>query len=191
MSGTRCRVGMRQPSAAIRGNGNLTCDSVSNYLSVSVLPSCFHMPPGKRRRVDQSNALHVGGVSITGLADLLRSIAPEQAVSSTTLRRANHAVFNDHKAVERMQDVYGGMFEWSFLAPDLWLGGLVGRSAELQAVFEAALNAHPVSPTQPWRLVLGFDEFTPGNKLQLDNRLCIKATCAFFVPKPCLRAASH
>ena len=33
-----------------------------------------------------------------------------------------------------------------------------------------AAKKHPCSAEDPWSLVIGFDEFTPGNKLAVDNK---------------------
>ena len=47
---------------------------------------------------------------------------------------------------------------------------MVKENESLAKLFLEAASAWPPSPDQPWRLVIGFDEFAPGNKLNVNNR---------------------
>lgn len=64
----------------------------------------------------------------------------------------------------------GETFEWQYVDPATWLASMVSRSPVLQDMFASAWQRSPSSSERPWRLVLGFDEFSPGNKLQVQNR---------------------
>ena len=63
----------------------------------------------------------------------------------------------------------GGMWKWSLLDPSQLLVSLVSNSPALQQVYADAWRRSPPSPQRPWSLVVAFDEFVPGNKLQTDQ----------------------
>lgn len=133
------------------------------------------MPGAKRQRLsDVGSWLHTGAISTVGLAELIKKIAdsPTDASSVTrrTLQLANYDVFDRHRLKINLPMVDGTEFGWEIVNPLTWWPELVSRSPELQSVFSTALARHPVSVRQPWHLVVGFDEFAPGNKLRVDNR---------------------
>jgi hypothetical protein len=74
------------------------------------------------------------------------------------------------RCVETMPLTVGGSFEWEFADPGKLLANMVARSPALNNLFAETASRHPPSPDRPWSLVVGFDEFTPGNKLKVDNR---------------------
>ena len=63
----------------------------------------------------------------------------------------------------------GGMWKWSLLDPSQLLVSLVSNSPALQQLYADAWRRSPPSPQRPWSLVVTFDEFVPGNKLQTDQ----------------------
>lgn len=75
--------------------------------------------------------------------------------------------------VERLQLSDGIMFEWEFIAPGKFLPKLVERSHKTRAIFSAAVRECMPTAASPWRLVVAFDEFSPGAQLKADNtRFC-------------------
>jgi len=60
----------------------------------------------------------------------------------------------------------GGAFTWEFCDPMLTLRMVLEASSELAALYVRKLAAHPGT----WDIVLAWDEFSLGNKLQVDNR---------------------
>ena len=75
--------------------------------------------------------------------------------------------------VERMQLSDGSIFDLEFIAPGKLLPKLVERSHKTRAVFSAAVRESMPTAASPWRLVVAFDEFSPGAQLKCDNtRLC-------------------
>lgn len=130
------------------------------------------MPRHKKRRVeadaDISELLHIGGISVSGLKTILERLACP--VDMSTLRRANREVFNLHCVVEPLATTDGHPFAWQYLAPDSWMVALLDRKPHLNTLFAEAWRRRPATAERPWSLVLGFDEFVPGNKLQVDNR---------------------
>jgi hypothetical protein len=134
------------------------------------------MPPKKSRDAGlldvASRCLHTGGTSIQGLSQIFELLdgTTIQRVSRSALNDANREVFGRHSFVEQLPLHDGSSFAWELLDPNLWLTSLVGQSPVLHEIFRIATARFPPSEARPWRLVLGFDEFAPGNKLQTDNR---------------------
>lgn len=114
------------------------------------------------------DGLHVGGVSLVGLQSLLSRLGTN--VSANSVKSVNHEVFERYSIKEELVLVDGQTFEWQYVDPATWLASMVGRSPVLQDMFASAWQRSPSSSERPWRLVLGFDEFSPGNKLQVQNR---------------------
>jgi len=129
--------------------------------------------------------LHTGGISVVGLQRLLAGLADNQVdttgVGRSRLIEANQAVLLQHLAVDVMPVVGGGDgFRWEYLSPASWMSSLIARSAALQRLFACALTRTPCTDSQPWSLVVGFDEFIPGNKLAVDNcRKCMVLSFTF------------
>ena len=64
----------------------------------------------------------------------------------------------------------GTSWDWPLCDPNKLMQKLVAESAGMAALFASAAAASPPSAEKPWRMVVGFDEFVPGNKLKIDNR---------------------
>lgn len=60
-------------------------------------------------------------------------------------------------------------FAWEFLSPGKLLPELVRKSPRLRATLEAAVREKRPTAASPWRLIVAYDEFAPGNKLKTDN----------------------
>lgn len=69
-----------------------------------------------------------------------------------------------------MQRRDGSTFLWEFVHPLKLLAQAIEDSPALAALYARAIAEKPPSMQQPWRLILGWDEFVPGNKLRVDNR---------------------
>ncbi len=78
--------------------------------------------------------------------------------------------FDRVKRIESMPLIEGGFVDWEFADPNTLLVSLVEHSSALNRLFTEAVRISPPSVVKPWSLVVGFDEFVPGNKLKVDNR---------------------
>ena len=78
----------------------------------------------------------------------------------------------------RREDGSASTMNWELADPSLLLQLTVDESPELQEQYGAALRRHPCDAQHPWDLVLGFDEFIPGDKFNFANAR--KAMCAYF-----------
>lgn len=123
----------------------------------------------KRRRIDNTvrRLLHVGGVSTSGLAKILselRSCEPlEEPVSRYTLRTANEAAFLELRCIVDLPLKTGGTIVWEFVDPTALLQRAVDTCPKLQALFAKAVHDRRPTMSQPWKIIIGFDEFTPGD----------------------------
>ena len=78
--------------------------------------------------------------------------------------------FESVRCIESMPLIEGGFVDWEFADPNTLLVSLVEHSPALNRLFTEAVRISPPSVVKPWSLVVGFDEFVPGNKLKVDNR---------------------
>jgi hypothetical protein len=74
----------------------------------------------------------------------------------------------------------GSNFVWRLADPFNALQQLVQDAPTLASLYLKAKQAAPPSPLRPWHLVVAWDEFTPGNKLQSDPaRKCMVVSYTF------------
>ena len=66
-----------------------------------------------------------------------------------------------------VETVGGGQWQWHLCQPNLLFSTMVSESKPLQTLLKETFLSSPSSRERPWSLVVGFDEFVPGNKLQL------------------------
>ena len=64
----------------------------------------------------------------------------------------------------------GDPVDWPMAHPGLLLQLVLTEKPALQEVFARGLRKHPNTKDSPWSIVIGFDEFSPGDKLKTDNR---------------------
>lgn len=130
----------------------------------------------QRREADIKSVqqvLHLGGISNVGLQNLLheleRSGAPT-AAGTHLMDAAFHSKFDAMGHSELMQKTDGSTFLWEFVNPLKMLPQLIEESPALANLYTKAISEKPPSMNDPWQLILGWDEFAPGNKLKVDNR---------------------
>lgn len=121
----------------------------------------------------------MGGVSIKGLGKLLHEL--RQAGSSTSLYDANLVRFLKVRHLESLPMLHGGGdFQWELAHPCKLVALLIQESAELERLFIAAAARHRCDYNHRWKIIVGFDEFVPGNKLRLHNqRKCMNLSFTF------------
>ena len=130
----------------------------------------------KRLKLDEGTleqALHTGGVSMKGLAKLLVKLQDLPSSSYKSVERhvmaANAAKFAAHCLTLPMQLSDGSPWTWHLLDPCKTLGSMLESSQSLHCLYTVAWHRSPATSASPWRLVVGFDEFTPGSKNGLDQ----------------------
>lgn len=129
----------------------------------------------KQQRIDDGsdpigarlqNVMGMGTTSDSNIAKIMKSLEGS-APSKKHLTQVRHAKFESLKHVIRVPLLDGSFFDWHLCHPGLLLTRIVSESVALQCTFKEALHRHPCSPDRPWRLMVGFDEHIPGNKLNL------------------------
>ncbi len=79
--------------------------------------------------------------------------------------KAQLAVFDEIMVTESLTMLDGSEFCWELADPNLLLARFVTECPPMRVLYLRALRDHP----PPWRLVICFDEFVPGNKFKVDN----------------------
>jgi hypothetical protein len=74
------------------------------------------------------------------------------------------------RCIEHVPCVDGSFIDWEFADPNRLFAEAVEHCPGLAAMISDAIRRSPPSMACPWSLIVGFDEFVPGNKLQADNR---------------------
>ena len=123
------------------------------------------------RRSKILGVVNTKGCSLEALLHITNKLAKD---GEETSRRALHDI-----AHERFQQVRrtialpladGGEHLWEVADPNLLVAHTVRCSGDMQELFGNALRRHPCSPEQPWRLLVTWDEFTPGSLLRPQNQ---------------------
>ena len=74
----------------------------------------------------------------------------------------------------------GDNFQWALCDPQALVQLCLRESVALQDWFEEAWLRQPATQSEPWHVLIGFDECTPGNKLALRNeRKCMVLNFTF------------
>ena len=63
----------------------------------------------------------------------------------------------------------GGTFTWTYIDPLKLMSAVVQECPGVRAAYTEAARRSPPGPGTPWRMIVGFDEFMPGNKLSLQK----------------------
>ena len=121
----------------------------------------------KRRNVQ--SLLHAGSATVDGMATILGKL-DHRVASRNTLRAANAIIFDRVSRTFEIELKSGETFTWEIMQPVLLLQEMVQCSAELQGLYLEAARRSPCSCDNPWKLVIGFDEFTTGDKKKPKNR---------------------
>lgn len=118
--------------------------------------------------------LHIGGVSMSGLTQLLSRIRNQGdpgSVSRFRLHTLNLERFSHMHNSFKIPMKGGGEFVWETVDFTKALPALLECSAALAQVYADAFRRSPPSRDRPWSAVMSYDEFCPGNKLQASKRL--------------------
>ena len=149
-------------------------------------------PIPKRRRADDDYSLSVlqrianaGICSRVSLHRIVTTLKESNVrldlITESTIRRASNARASS-MAIHIDMPLKGSdrTFRWTLLDPCRLLSESVSASPFLQQLITDTLERHPCSFEQQWRMVIGFDEFAPGNKLKVDNlRKCMVLSFSF------------
>ena len=137
------------------------------------------MPKRKLDADIAAQVLHTGGVSVTGLATIMQKLAGQSSGGHSEVFRQTLRTSNEELLLPMLVNVNlqlaatGEDWVWSYMDPQKLMAFLleeaIGVQDGLADVFAEALSRCPGSMASPWSLVVGFDEFVPGNKLSSDH----------------------
>ena len=130
-------------------------------------------PPKKRLKLGEygpdndtlQSLLHEGGVSKSALARMLNKL--EGVASLTRIKAEDKKLFEKVRHVEACPRIDGGVFNWEFCNPGLQMVLLIEGRPKLRRLYERAVATRGSS--EPWTLIVAFDEYVPGNKFALDS----------------------
>ena len=111
-------------------------------------------------------------ISVSCLARVARALrdCPEPAwedlANRKLMSRALHADFEGVSATLTLTKVDNSVHSLAICDPHLLLAEMVQVSGELAEIYGNIANTHGCGPDNPWNLILGFDEFTPGAALK-------------------------
>ena len=108
---------------------------------------------------------------------------PEEGGLKTALSAASAATFqairgkgdhiNDYARLlvtEELLLTDGSTFTWEYFQPVQLVQQVLDKCSGIARLYAEKLRDNPPSPDKPWRVVLGCDEHTPGNKVVSVNR---------------------
>ena len=109
--------------------------------------------------------LHGGGVSKIALAKLLSKL--EGVAGHRRLKAEDAKLFAKVRHVEACPTIDGGVFNWEFCNPGLQMVLFIEGRPKLRRLYERVVATRGSS--EPWNLIVAFDEYVPGNKYVLDT----------------------
>ena len=125
----------------------------------------------KRQRVDSellATVVHTRGVSGSALRKVLNAVT-EAGLTRREVEVASYARFNQVKHTLRFPSVAGGEVSFDVCDPKALLALLLSENPVMRQWFEEAWRTSSSTPSTAWNLLIGWDEFTPGNKAALKN----------------------
>ena len=145
--------------------------------------------PPKRQRFDEdaSNSLkgfcRLGKITNAGLQDLLGRLRRNPELLNATRLDLSSEFYARFEAVRTeipLDLIDGSIWTWTIADPGLLLQKVVTECPNLRRLYLDALIRFPCTRERPWKLVVGFDEFTPGDKLKVNNqRKCMVLSITF------------
>ena len=141
------------------------------------------MPPRKKHKSLFQSLQFEGGVTDAGLIRIAKKLAEAKVIDETIGRYTiqNDELWHAVGHQERLSLEDGGEFVWHFLDPNLFLSRLVHNCPAFASAIRAAWLREPSSTARPWRICVAWDEYTPGNSLQVDNTRKVLVISFFFL----------
>jgi hypothetical protein len=116
--------------------------------------------------------VHLGNITNSALHKVLRQVEANGAIPTSSIHKigeANLAMFFGVRSQITLDMVDGSTFQWEVSDPNRLFSHLAHECPRLAHLVAEAVRKHPCSESNPWDIVIGFDEFTPGNLLHPNN----------------------
>ena len=109
----------------------------------------------------------------------LKELGAESLITNDRqFHRALHEVCDSVAITEEVALTDGSTFTWEYAEPILLMQLMLDASLELQNRYAETFQLHPGTREQPWSLVFGFDELTPGDFMAANTNK--KTMCCYF-----------
>ena len=105
-------------------------------------------------------------ISKTTLSQIIATLREHPALlesSIGSIEAPGASIFESVKRSERVDLQGGGEFRLDFCDPNLLMSRMLHECTNLAELYVERLAVHPCSESQPWSLVVIWDEFTPGS----------------------------
>ena len=125
----------------------------------------------KEKREKLMEIVHTKGVSLTALRHIVNKLAQEgEHISRHKLEGLARERFLQVRRAITLPLDGGGEHVWHVADFMLLVASTVRSSPVMEELFSNALQRSPCSPSSPWRLLVTWDEFTPGSLLRPQNQ---------------------
>ena len=115
--------------------------------------------------------VHTKGVSLSALRHITNRLAEEgEHISRNKLRDLARERFSQVRRAITLPLDGGGEHVWHVADFMLLVAHTIRSSPAMQELFSNALQRYPCSASSPWRLLVTWDEFTPGSLLRPQNQ---------------------
>ena len=126
------------------------------------------MDQKRRRAASLSKLVDTRGLSHAALRQVVSTLTGEE-ISSRNIVSISKERFNMVKHTMRLAAVDGGEVAIDMCHPLHLLALVVQENDTVRHWYEEAWRSRPSSCTSKWRLLIGWDEFVPGNKMAIQN----------------------
>ena len=115
----------------------------------------------------------IGGISNAGLKALLKKIRDQKEVAKAKIWEIKdefHERWHRLSTTITLELTEGGTWDWPIVDPGLLLQALLTECPSLFSLYAETMIIVPCTRDRPWNTLVGFDEFSPGDKLKVNNR---------------------
>lgn len=114
--------------------------------------------------------LKVSGHSLKTILERVGELPDDVSTSKRALYASRSAALQEVSRTVTFDTHDGHQMQIEMADPNLLLTSLLHDSVDLRRLYKQAWQKRPCSAESPWSLVVGFDEYVPGNKLALQQR---------------------
>jgi hypothetical protein len=157
-------------SFAISAQVSVFACELSRRYSIAV-HFCLMTSDAKRQRNARiQSVMDINGTSNNSLHTIFNKLTVDQNVGRKTLTKLRRERYDAVKDTLHVRAAVGeGEIAIPYANPNRLLEYTSSVSDGFRAILEAAFIKHPCSRERPWNLLVGFDEYTPGDKLNILN----------------------
>ena len=116
------------------------------------------------------SVMDINGTSNKSLSVIVNKLVDGPGVSNKMLTKIRRERYDAVKDTLHVKAAVGeGEITIPYANPNRLLEYTSSVSDGFRAILEAAFIKHPCSRERPWNLLVGFDEYVPGDKFKVNN----------------------